>query len=52
MEKEQFEQLVKLLKQLNESLEHINLCLGGIDSSLDLIKDEIKGKGGKAHFRV
>lgn len=52
MEKEQFEQLVKLLKQLNEYLEHISSCLGGIDNSLDLIKDEMKGKGGKAHIRV
>jgi len=44
MEKEQFEQLLKLFKELNEHLEDISSRLGGIDNSLDLILDELKGK--------
>jgi len=42
MDKEQFEQLMKSLKELNEYLENISSCLGGIDVSLDLIKDGVK----------
>lgn len=52
MEKVQFEQLLKLLKELNEYLENISSRLSGIDNTLDLIKDEIKGKGGKARSKV
>ena len=44
MEKEQFEQLVKLLKELNEYLENISSRLSGIDNCLEEIKDEIKKK--------
>ena len=44
MEKEQFEQLLKLFKELNEYLEAISSRLGGIDNSLDLILEELKGK--------
>ena len=51
MEKEQFEELVKLLKELNEYLKSISSRMGGIDDTLELIKDEIRGKSGKAHFR-
>ncbi len=47
MEEEQFEQLSVLLNELNENLEHISSCLGGIGSCLEVIKDEIKGKGSK-----
>ncbi|MBA7504613.1 hypothetical protein ES706_03259 [subsurface metagenome] len=49
MEKQQFEQLVKLLKELNEYLEHISSCLSKIDNSLDIIKDNTEPK---AHFRI
>lgn len=52
MEKEQFEQLIKLLKELNEYLENISPRLSGIDNTLDIVKDEIKKKGPKAHVRV
>ena len=44
MEKQQFEQLEKLLKELNEHLEHMCSRLSGIDSSLETLKDEIKKK--------
>jgi hypothetical protein len=37
MEKEQFEELVKLLKELNEYLENISSRMSGIDNTLDLI---------------
>lgn len=42
MEKQQFEQLVELLKELNEDLESISVGLGEIVSSLSDIRDEIK----------
>ncbi len=42
MEKQQFEQLVELLKELNEDLESISVGLGEIVSSLGDIRDEIK----------
>jgi prefoldin subunit 5 len=42
MERQQFEQLIKLLKELNENLESIGVGLGEIVSSLDDIRDEIK----------
>jgi len=51
MEKKQFEELVKLLKELNEYLEKISSCMGGIDNSLDLIRDETKEKGRKERPR-
>lgn len=46
MEKEQFEQLVKLLKELNVNLEDISSRLGGIDNTLDMIRDAIRRKKG------
>ncbi len=51
MEKQQFEELVKLLKGLNEHLASIRSHMGGIDRNLEAIEDEIKGKSGKAHFK-
>lgn len=46
MEKEQFDQLVKLLKQLNENSARIDNCLSRIEANLDLMdRDGIKLKG-------
>jgi hypothetical protein len=45
MEKEQFEELLKLLKELNEYLENISSHMGGIDNTLDLILDKISKIG-------
>jgi len=42
MEKQQFEHLVALLKELNEDLESISVGLGEIVNSLGDIRDEIK----------
>ena len=42
MERQQFEQLVKLLKELNEDSESISVGLGEIVSSLGDIRDKIK----------
>jgi hypothetical protein len=52
MEREQFEQLVKLVTELNQYLESISSSLHSMDNTLDLIKDEIRGQKGKAHFRT
>ena len=52
MEREQFEQLVKLLTELNEFLDSISSSLNSINNNLDLIKDEIKKGSGKARFRT
>jgi len=45
MDKEQFEQLVALLKQHNEYMEAISSWLHGIDNNLDLITDELTKRG-------
>ncbi len=46
MEKEQFDQLIKLLKQLNENSIEITNYLSRIDATLDLMdRDGIKLKG-------
>jgi hypothetical protein len=42
MEKQQFERLVELLKELNEDLESISVGLGEIVGSLSDIRDEIR----------
>jgi len=48
MEKQQFERLVELLKELNEDLESISVGLGEIVGSLSDIRDEIRQlKGGQ-----
>ena len=44
MDKEQFEQLVKLLKELNEYVGNISSRLNGIDNSLETIKDDMLKK--------
>ena len=44
MEKEQFEQLVKLLKEMNTHLDNITSRLDAIDKSLDQIRNETKKK--------
>jgi hypothetical protein len=42
MEKQQFERLVELLRELNEDLESISVGLGEIVGSLSDIRDEIR----------
>jgi len=44
MEKQEFEELVKLLKKANEYLEQISSRLDKIDDSLEKIKNETKKK--------
>ena len=44
MEKQEFEELVKLLKKANEHLEHISSRLDKICDSLEKIKGETKKK--------
>jgi len=42
MDKEQFEELMKHLEELNETLEVVASAVKGIDNTLDLIKDKVK----------
>lgn len=42
MEKEQFEELIKTFKELNERLANIGSCLGEIDNTLDLILERLR----------
>jgi tetrahydromethanopterin S-methyltransferase subunit G len=44
MEKQEFEELVKLLKENNKYLENISSRLDKIDSTLEKIKGETKKK--------
>jgi len=44
MEKEQFEQLANLLKEMNTHLDKITSRLDAIDKSLDKIRNESKKK--------
>lgn len=44
MEKEQFEQLANLLKEMNTHLDNITSRLDAIDKSLDKIRNETKKK--------
>ena len=44
MEKQEFEQLVDLLKEVNKHLDHIGSRLEGIDKSLEKIRAEAKKK--------
>ena len=44
MEKEQFEQLMKILKELKGDVQEINSRLEGINKSLREVKNETKGK--------
>lgn len=44
VEKQEFEQLVDLLKEVNKHLDHIGSHLEGIDKSLEKIRAETKKK--------
>ena len=46
MEKQEFEQLVNLLKEVNKHLEHVSSCLDRIDNSLEKIRGETKKRRG------
>ncbi|MFC1904438.1 hypothetical protein ACFLXT_01530 [Chloroflexota bacterium] len=41
MEKEQFDKMVKLLEELNANIGNISSRLSGLDSNLELLKDEL-----------
>ena len=44
MDKAQFEELLKLLRELNEYMENISSRLSGIDNTLETIKDDLRQK--------
>jgi len=44
MEKQEFEQLVKLLEQVNKHLSHMSSRLDDIDNSLGKMRDDVKKK--------
>ena len=52
MEKQQFDQLEKLLNEVDKHLKNIDSRLERMDKSLDVIKDEVKKKKRRSQFDI